>query len=480
MPIPVHRRSVRRRVLTLIGLLSAIAVVGVQTASGARTRDEHPASGATVTSNATDPTSADALPADQPALDAAAQDAQSIAGSAYYTDAVVNDAADTVDVYLASAPQSVIDQLQAMHPGTYVVHNDAANPRGELMKIENALPLAALSVEGVDVDSVGPTSDGHLQVGVSGTNTQLAQLVLAATAQSALGSANSAGAIQVYGGAQPGTTTGYRYSESAPWNGGDFVSSVGTDRFNGQAGTVSGCSSGIEVHKTGDTSLTYMLEASHCSWIYGSSSNPGVGTQVYNGYNSSSGLQGLWATCMSCADIGAVKYRSDDSSGNTSLDAALIPTSSGYDVFKSGWNSSEIGPVTGVAENQSGDHVCISGAYTGEICGLEIQQVGVQKKLCPSGWGYCFYSDVNTAWNPNGSSFVGNMDGDSGGPVYWKDSSGNIVARGMIEGTDGTTVSCSSISIPPGVSPPANCYHVLWFQGMDNIDGGFDVTPNQN
>lgn len=48
----------------------------------------------------------------------------------------------------------------------------------------------------------------------------------------------------------------------------------------------------------------------------------------------------------------------------------------------------------------------------------------------------------------------------------------------MIEGTDGATVSCSSISTPVGYE--GSCYHVLWFQGMDDLDGAFNVTPNHN
>lgn len=137
-------------------------------------------------------------PPNQPTLDAAASDAQSVAGSAYYTDAVVNDSANTVDVYLAGAPQSVIDQLQALHPGIYVIHNDAAHPLSELLKLEHSLPLAKLSARGIDVVSAGATPDGYLSVGVrSATDVQSAQAVF--------DSADGAGVVKVYGGAKPGT-----------------------------------------------------------------------------------------------------------------------------------------------------------------------------------------------------------------------------------------------------------------------------------
>lgn len=139
-------------------------------------------------------------PPNQPALDAAASDARSVAGSAYYTDAVVNDTANTVDVYLAEAPQSIIDQLQSLHPGLYVIHNDAAHPLSELRKVQEALPLAALRAAGIHVVSAVPTSDGYLEVGVtSSTNVQ--------AAQSAFDSADGAGIVKVYGGAQAGSVT---------------------------------------------------------------------------------------------------------------------------------------------------------------------------------------------------------------------------------------------------------------------------------
>lgn len=106
-------------------------------------------------------------PANQSNLDAAADAARATAGSSYYTGAVVDDAANKVDVYLADAPQSLINQLQALHPGVYVIHNDAAHPLTELLKLENSLDLPALKSQGIDVVSVHPGNDGYLQVGVS-------------------------------------------------------------------------------------------------------------------------------------------------------------------------------------------------------------------------------------------------------------------------------------------------------------------------
>jgi hypothetical protein len=106
-------------------------------------------------------------PANQSALDAAASAAARIAGRAYYTGAVIDDSANKVMIYLASAPPSVIDQLQAAHPGIYVIHDDAPRPRSAVTKLQNSLDWKALRSQGVDVVSTGPTEDGYLRVGVT-------------------------------------------------------------------------------------------------------------------------------------------------------------------------------------------------------------------------------------------------------------------------------------------------------------------------
>jgi hypothetical protein len=137
-------------------------------------------------------------PPNQPALDRAADDAQSTAGAAYYTDSRVNAATITVDVYLAVAPQSVIDQLQSMHPGTYVIHNDAAHPLSELLRLQHALPFGPLptGTGSVNIVEAHPTSDGYLKVGVEGNGDVQA-------AQKALDAIYGPGIIKAYGGAQP-------------------------------------------------------------------------------------------------------------------------------------------------------------------------------------------------------------------------------------------------------------------------------------
>lgn len=106
-------------------------------------------------------------PPNQDALDADANYAQRIAGRAYYTGAAVHADTNTVDLYPATAPQSVIDQLNAEHPGIYVIHNDAPHTSAMLLKLEAGLDRSALAAQGIDVNEWGPTVDGYLQVGVT-------------------------------------------------------------------------------------------------------------------------------------------------------------------------------------------------------------------------------------------------------------------------------------------------------------------------
>lgn len=113
MRVTFQRSPIARRILWVAFLALTVSLVGVQAAGGSR--------GSRLASSPVgfDPSSVGLTQqlANQPALDAAADDAQSIAGGAYYTDAVVDDAANTVDVYLASAPKTVLDRLAAAHPG---------------------------------------------------------------------------------------------------------------------------------------------------------------------------------------------------------------------------------------------------------------------------------------------------------------------------------------------------------------------------
>lgn len=212
--------------ITALVVIAAVGLTGEQAVRGAPAPYGRSAASTKVTpgrvvSAATTavPTScSDACtPVDQPALDDAAEDASSIAGDPYFTGASVDTTADTVTVYLDNAPQSVIDQLQAAHPGTYVMHNDAPATMSSLLQLKDLINPFALRADGIDVVSFGPSVDGHLTVGVSSD---------VATARAMLDSMYGSGIVQVTS-ETPAQFDTYRYDDVPAWNGGDFIDHYG-------------------------------------------------------------------------------------------------------------------------------------------------------------------------------------------------------------------------------------------------------------
>jgi hypothetical protein len=133
-------------------------------------------------------------PANQPALDAAANDARALAGHAYYTEAAINLKSDTVDVYLDHAPAAILDRLQALHPGTYVFHNTTAHPRSALLRLEDSISVSYWETHGVRISYLGPRRDGYLEIGVTSA---------LAPARSKLSSAYGANWIRVVYDSEP-------------------------------------------------------------------------------------------------------------------------------------------------------------------------------------------------------------------------------------------------------------------------------------
>jgi len=107
-------------------------------------------------------------PCNQDALSRAASQARAIAGSAYFTGVSIDTAANKVDIYLAHAPRSVIDQIKAKHPRVYVFHA-AEHTWAGVMKLMDTVAKTDLEASGIIVRSLGPTQDGHLVIGIKKT-----------------------------------------------------------------------------------------------------------------------------------------------------------------------------------------------------------------------------------------------------------------------------------------------------------------------
>jgi hypothetical protein len=386
-------------------------------------------------------------PANQPALDAAADDARAIAGDAFYSNAVVDNEANTVTIYLAHAPQRVVDQLMAAHPSIYAIRNTAAFSEATVLKLEDAISgrIPAWAGAGVRIRSLRPTLDGHLEVGVTSN---------VAEAASRLG-AQYGNALRVAPDTEPTYLAAWRYNDSSPWNGGDFIYHLGTS-FG------SNCSSGVPVHDASN-GTNYMLTASHCFWDFG-----GVGTSVRNGYLRSD--TGALYSGSSNTLIGSVTKNSNLTSGSTTQDVALIKASTSTLDFVAAWNSQAWGVYVGRATNHVGDQVCQSGAFDGQICGgIVIRALNLT--VCPTGESFCVKNLVRANNSTSGAVAVGS--GDSGGPVYSYTGS-NLLARGMTDqGSEARTCS----SVPTGTSGRP-CFHTLYFVDMAAIDSSWNVTPN--
>lgn len=101
----------------------------------------------------------------EPRISAAADDAQPVAGQ-YYTGLRNHHDLGTCEVWLADAPESILERLHAMHPGVYVIHNDAPRSLTEIEEIVERIDMAALRDAGIAIHQKGPTPDGYVRVAV--------------------------------------------------------------------------------------------------------------------------------------------------------------------------------------------------------------------------------------------------------------------------------------------------------------------------
>jgi hypothetical protein len=97
-----------------------------------------------------------------------AADAKEVARPSYYTGCWTHRDTNTLELWLASAPPELLTELEELHPGTYLIHNDAPRSEAALFELRDALPIDRLKAEGIRVVGVGPTHDGYLHVSAMG------------------------------------------------------------------------------------------------------------------------------------------------------------------------------------------------------------------------------------------------------------------------------------------------------------------------
>lgn len=188
--------------------------------------------------------------------------------------------------------------------------------------------------------------------------------------------------------------SGPRFNDFAPWYGGDRIAQ--------------GCTTGFPAVYNG---AMEMMTATHCG---------GVGTVFTNGPRTN----------------GSTSYMGTVTSANSGTDVSVIDVAGSVNYINVGpaQNSS----VRAVGSWQSpvvGSYICQSGSYTGEICGLRV--VDTNQSVCTSYilW-FCtaYMGPMADVVNYLGSGSYAAGHGDSGGPLYWYDSSGYVRPVGQVHG----------------------------------------------
>jgi hypothetical protein len=99
-------------------------------------------------------------------LGEAADDARRLVAEAHYTGCWVRQESETLELWLFDAPSQVLQELEAIRPGVYLIHNDAPRPRTTVADLRDSFDWAARKSEGIVANVVGPSEDGYLRVGV--------------------------------------------------------------------------------------------------------------------------------------------------------------------------------------------------------------------------------------------------------------------------------------------------------------------------
>jgi hypothetical protein len=259
---------------------------------------------------------------------------------------------------------------------------------------------------GVDVQSWGPTVDGHFSVSVYKLSAGGREPFQREQVQEELGHD-----VQVTEQAIPNSPGYTRATDVSPYWGGDFLSSNG-----------SACSSGYGFHSA--SNVQYVVTAGHCgnvgsTWRMGSSGVGGspTGTQTVVGNITAEGFND---SSRSYVDAGAIRLPVGSSA------AKVIFTKAGY------------ANVAAIGRPSVGNVICMDGAFEEDyICG---PVRGEDYLGCHIYTGLGTACKTITSWGTEDGVHDYAGQGDSGGPVYAYGTSapapnnGSITAVGLFEG----------------------------------------------
>ncbi len=126
-----------------------------------------------------------------------------------------------------------------------------------------------------------------------------------------------------------------------------------------------------------------------------------------------------------------------------------------YDGGVSGWDEFTK-PVKRPIGSYVNQYVCTSGALSGAICDIKVESVTTYTRDLP---GFRYGPQVK-ARQISGRAAAG--AGDSGGPVFALDAQSNVLATGIINGGDWTTVPCQGV-IWDSRSGRRSCSNVVYY-----------------
>lgn len=287
----------------------------------------------------------------------------------------------------------------------------------------------AIRASGVDLVGWGPvtqTGEEQLRV-VNPTASQIASL------QQKFGPHIEI--VNVSASSEPITTD--RQNDSAPWNGGDFISNGSSD-----------CTSGIPVNNPNNT--YYIITASHCfslnQSIYNESATIPLGTGNYMGVvsNVAGGTGGLDAELVNMSSSNLL-YTGPTATLGTSRSA-----------------------ISGSESTPTGYQICDDGAFEGEYCSATVVLTNQCQYFDNGVYDFCGLSESTSS----NSQFVG--QGDSGGPVFLF-SGTSLLVTGTITGEGGGTSATCGNWYP---QTTRSCNSTMWFTDISQELSLWGLTVN--
>ncbi|WP_052745221.1 DNRLRE domain-containing protein [Streptomyces sp. WM6386] len=220
-------------------------------------------------------------------------------------------------------------------------------------------------------------------------------------------------AVSLTPGADMVETQANRQNDTSPYYGGSRILSYVT------TSSAKWCTAGFAWRYDGKW---YMVTAGHCTSGNGAIMSPNesdyIGPVVRDNWRNGYGSVKLSGQSYYSGDLSLYRVNSD---------SAATPR-----IYKGGKTSSSSRLVHGYWKRwaQSGDKVCTGGMMTGELCGWKV--TATQATIHYSGGTTA--KNMVVAKKTSGSCTI---NGDSGGPVYTVDGSGQAIAKGILSGGGG-------------------------------------------